>query len=135
MTPSVRAALCFTAAGIVAYWATVFSGAFVIHELVPGYRNWFMSFPLADFWIVVTSALAAIAATSNRPLGAIAMAATGASLIFLGLYAFAYGMNTGLVGRLTIDALVEITIKVYCLAAGTWFILSAYRLAQMFERR
>lgn len=129
MSLSMRATLYLTAVGIIAYWITVFCGAFVVHELVPGYRHWFMSFPVADLWIAATSTLAAIVATSNRPLGAIAMAAAGSALIFLGLYAFAYGVNTGLVDNLTMDEVIEIIIKIYCLGTGAWFVLSAYRLA------
>jgi len=127
MKQSLKTTLYFTAAGIFVYWAAVFSGVFPVDELVPGYRNWFMSFPLADLWIATTSIVAAKLATSNRPLSAIAMAAAGSGLIFLGLYAFAYGFNTGLVNNLTVDELIEIAIKVYCLAAGGWLVASAYR--------
>jgi hypothetical protein len=127
MKPFPKTLLCFTATGIVAYWAAVFSGAFPVDELVPGYRNWFFSFPLADFWIAATSVLAAVFGTTNRPLTAIAMAATGSGLIFLGLNAFAYGFNTGLTNNLTVDELIEIAIKIYCLVVGGWLIASAYR--------
>lgn len=129
MRRSLKACLYFTAAGIIAYWIAVFSGTFTVDELVPGYRNWFMSFPLADFWIALTAILAVAFATSNRALSATAMAAAGSGLIFLGLNAFAYGINTGLVNNLTIDELIEIAIKIYCLTAGGWLVASAYRQA------
>jgi hypothetical protein len=127
MKPFLRATLYFTAAGIVAYWAAVLSGAFPVDELVPGYQNWFLSFPLADFWIAATSAHAAAMVTVNRPLSAIAMAAAGSGLVFLGLNAFAYGFNTGLINNLTVDEIIEIAIKIYCLTVGGWLIASAYR--------
>jgi hypothetical protein len=38
----------FTAFGVIAYWTLVFAKIFPVTELVPGYKNWFMSFPLAD---------------------------------------------------------------------------------------
>lgn len=129
MKRSLKACLYFTAAGIIAYWIAVFSGAFPVDELVPGYRNWFMSFPLADFWIALTAILAVAFATTNPALSATAMAAAGSGLIFLGLNAFAYGANTGLVKNLTVDEIAEIAIKVYCLGAGAWLVASAYRQA------
>lgn len=129
MRRSRKACLYLTAAGIIAYWIAVFSGAFPVDELVPGYRNWFMSFPLADFWIALTAVLAVAFAASNRALSVTAIAAAGSGLIFLGLNAFAYGVNTGLVNNLTADEIAEIAIKVYCLTAGGWLVASAYRQA------
>ena len=38
----------FTTFGIIIYWSSVFTNIFKVTELVPGYRTWFMSFPLAD---------------------------------------------------------------------------------------
>lgn len=126
MSPFLKASLYFTAAGISAYWGAVFFGVFPIIELVPGYRSWFMSFPIADFWIAITSIFAVVLASFEKQLSAIAMAAAGSGLIFLGLYAFAYGFNSGLVYELTDEELIEIGIKIYCLAMGAWLLLSAY---------
>lgn len=126
MKPLLKFSLYITAAGILAYWAAVFSGAFPVNELVPGYRVWFMSFPIADFWIAVNAVLATALVRFDRLLSAIAMAAAGSSLVFLGLYAFAYGFNSGLVNDLTADELIEISIKIYCLATGGWLLVSAY---------
>lgn len=50
----------FTAVGIIAYWSLVFAGLFPVEEVIPGYKNWFMSFPVADFWIAANSILLAI---------------------------------------------------------------------------
>lgn len=50
----------FTAVGIFTYWTLVFAKIFPVTELLPGYKNWAMSFPLADGWIAVTSLLAFI---------------------------------------------------------------------------
>ncbi|WP_315706971.1 MULTISPECIES: hypothetical protein [unclassified Bradyrhizobium] len=127
MSCLLKASLYFTAAGICAYWGAVFSGAFPVIELVPGYRSWFMSFPIPDFWIAITSLLAVVLARFDKRLSAIAMAAAGSGLVFLGLYAFAYGFNSGLVYELTVDELIEIAIKIYCLTMGAWLLVSAYR--------
>ncbi len=56
----------FTTFGIVIYWAMAFAGIFKVTELMPGYRNWFMSFPLADGWIAIMSLLAFIFFTSKQ---------------------------------------------------------------------
>lgn len=133
MRCSLKTCLYFTAAGLITYWVAVFSGAFPVEELVPGYRSWFMSFPVADLWIAFMAILAVRVAPSNRALSTIAMAAAGSGLIFLGLNAFAYGISTGLVTKLTIDEIAEIAIKVYCLTAGGWLVASAYRQASEFS--
>lgn len=113
----------FTAAGIIIYWSLVFAGLFPVVELFPGYKNWFMSFPLADFWIAANSLLLAVSIKKNDA-GRAAMYGfmTASGMIFLALYALLYGINTGLLFILTVDELIEIAIKVYCLSVGTYFI-------------
>jgi len=120
----------FTFLGIVAYWISVFAGLFPVTELVPGYRNWFMSFPLADGWIAVVSLLAFIFLLRGDERAALFGLLTGSSLIFLGLYALLYGVKTGLLFNLTTDELIEIAIKVYCLSVGSFFIGYFWRLAK-----
>lgn len=121
-----RGLLLFTAIGIAAYWGAVFAGMFPVDDLVPGYRNWFLSFPLADGWIALAAILAVIVRSSNRGFSATLVSAAGSGMIFLGLYAFTYGFNTGLVYHLTVDEGIEIAIKIYCLSVGAWFVVSAY---------
>jgi CRP-like cAMP-binding protein len=55
-------------------------------------------------------------------------AIAGSALIFLGLYAMFYGINTGLIFILTTDELIEMTIKVYCLSVGTFFLFHSWQL-------
>ena len=119
-----------TTIGIIVYWTLVFAKIFPVTELVPGYKNWFMSFPLADGWIAVTSLLAFIFLLQNKPKAALFGLLTGSSLIFLGLYALLYGVNTGLLFILTTDELIEIGIKVYCLSVGSFFIVYFWKLAK-----
>jgi hypothetical protein len=120
----------FTTLGIVSYWISVFTGIFKVTELVPGYLDWFMSFPLPDSWIAFTSLLAFIFLLRNDPRAALFGMLTGSSLIFLGLYALMYGINTGLLFILTTDELIEIAIKVYCLSVGSFFILYFWNLTK-----
>ena len=119
-----------TTIGIIVYWTLVFAKIFPVTELVPGYKNWFLSFPLADGWIAVTSLLAFIFLLQNKPKAALFGLLTGSSLIFLGLYALLYGVNTGLLFILTTDELIEIGIKVYCLSVGSFFIIYFWKLAK-----
>ena len=119
-----------TTIGIIVYWTLVFAKIFPVTELVPGYKNWFMSFPLADGWIAVTSLLAFIFLLQNKPKAALFGLLTGSSLIFLGLYALLYGVNTGLLFILTTDELIEIGIKLYCLSVGSFFIIYFWKLAK-----
>jgi hypothetical protein len=120
----------FTTFGILAYWTLVFTGVFKVTELVPGYRNWFMSFPLADGWIAVVSLLAFIFLLQNDDRTVLFGILTGSSLIFLGLYALLYGINTGLLFNLNMDEVIEIAIKIYCLSAGSFFIIYFWNLGK-----
>jgi len=120
----------FTAFGIVAYWTLVFTGLFEVTDLVPGYRDWFLSFPLADGWIAVVSLLAFIFLLQGDDKAALFGLLAGSSLIFLGLYALLYGINTGLLFILTTDEIIEIAIKVYCLSVGSFFIAYFWNLAK-----
>ncbi len=113
----------FTTFGIFAYWALVFAKIFPVTELVPGYKNWFMSFPLADGWIAVISALAFVFLLRGDEKASLFGLLAGSSLIFLDLYALLYGINTGLLFILTMDEIIEIGIKVYCLSVGSFFIV------------
>jgi hypothetical protein len=118
----------FTATIGILYWGTVFTGLFPVTELVPGYKNWFMSFPIADGWMFVCAILAAVYTIKGHPLAGLFAPLTGASLIFLGLYAFMYGYNTGLLFIFTPDEIIEIIIKVYCLTAGSLLIYQGWKL-------
>ena len=118
----------FTAAGIFSYWLLVFTGPFPVEELVPGYKSWFMSFPLADGWIAATALIAGLALIKNKDIAIPFGIASGSGLIFLGLYAFLHGVNTGLLFIMTIDEIIEIVIKVYCLSVGTLFIVSFWKM-------
>lgn len=121
----------FTAVLGVFYWISVFSGFFPVEEVVPGYRNWFMSFPIADSWMFVCAILASIYAMKNHSLVALFAPLAGSSMIFLGLYAFTYGVNSGLLFILTINEIIEIIIKIYCLVGGSLMIYHGWNLGNL----
>lgn len=125
----------FTAFGVIAYWILVFAKIFPVTELVPGYTNWFMSFPLADGWIAVTSLLAFIFLLRGDDRAVLFGLLTASGLIFLGLYALLYGVNTGLLFILTTDEIIEIGIKIYCLSVGSFFVTYFWNHRQAFTSR
>ena len=113
----------FTAIGTSLYWILVFTKVFPLEEIVPGYIVWFSSFPLADLWIVITSLLLAIAIKKNQNgLMVVFGLLTASSLIFLGLNALLFGINTGTICMLTVDNFIEIGIKLYCFTVGIFYI-------------
>lgn len=120
----------FTTFGIVVYWTLVFAGIFKVTDLVPGYRAWFMSFQLADGWIAIVSMLAFVFLLQNNDKAVLFGLLTGSSLIFLGLYALLYGINTGLIFQLNMDEITEIAIKIYCLSVGSFFIFYFWNLGK-----
>ncbi len=117
----------FTTFGILTYWALVFTGIFPVPEMLPGYTDWFMAFPLADSWIAITAFLGGIYLLKGKETAIPFGIAAGSGLIFLGLYAFLYGYNTGLLFMQTVDEYVEIIIKLYALSVGSFFIHSYWR--------
>ncbi len=124
----------FTSAGIILYWITVFMGLFPVEELVPGYTLWFMAFPLPDFWIAVNALLAAVLLTKDRGIAVPFGIVSGSSMIFLSLYAGAYGWNSGLICHKTIDTYIEIAIKIYTFSVGLFFIFSYWKLRTVLGR-
>jgi len=113
----------FTAVGTLFYWILVFTGIFPLVEIVPGYITWFQSFPLADFWIVITSLLLAFGIKRNRHVMMIVCGLLSASsMIFLALNGLLFGINTGMICMFTVDEVIEIGIKIYCLSVGIFYI-------------
>ncbi len=123
-----KSLLITTSVAIAFYWISVLTGIFPVEDLIPGYKNWFMSFPLPDFYVATCAVIAVIYLKSNTKLAALFGTMAGSGLLFLGLYALAYGHNTGLLYNLTTDEIIEIFIKIYCLSAGMFFILTSWKL-------
>lgn len=123
-----RGLLITTAALIPAYWISVFTGVFPVEEVVPGYRTWFMSFPVPDFYIAISAVLAVLHLDKRDKFATLFGTMTGSGLIFLGLYALGYGHLTGLLYQLNTEEVIEILIKIYCLTAGPFFIRQSWKL-------
>lgn len=115
-----------TSISILLYWFLVWIKIFDVKEIIPGYRMWFKSFLVPDLWIAATSFITATLLLQNDQRANVFGLLTGSSLIFLGLYALAYGVTTGLIFRRTTENLIEIFIKLYCLIVGTFLIIYFY---------
>lgn len=113
---------------MIGYWGMVFAGVFPVTELVPGYTTWFMSFSIADTFLGISAFLAFWYVPSDEKRGGFFGAIAGSSLLFLGLYALLYGVNTGLLFILTLDEIFEIAIKAYCLIGGAFFLYYSWKL-------
>ena len=123
------------AIGILFYWIAVFTGLFEQIDLVPGYINWFMSFVVVDLWIALSSSLTGYFHIKSDKKAGLFGIITGASLIFLGLYALMYGILTGLLFILTIAEIVEIAIKIYTLSVGPLFIIYHWKYINNIEKK
>ena len=120
--------LITTAVFIFAYWTSVFTGIFPVEEITVGYKNWFMSFPIPDFYVAGCALFSLYYLNRNKKLAALFGAMTGSGLLFLGLYALSYGHNTGLLYILTTDEMIEIAIKIYCISVGSYFVRNSWKL-------
>ena len=122
------------AIGISLYWISVFTGMFEQVDLVPGYIDWFMSFVIVDLWIAFTSSLTGYFHYKGNKKAGLFGIITGASLIFLGLYALMYGIITGLLFILTAAEIVEIAIKIYTLSVGSYFIIYHWKYISNYKK-
>lgn len=113
----------FIAIGAVGYWTYIFLGFSKVIDIVPGYKNWFMSFPLADSWTATCALLSSIFLLKNNEKSVIFGFFTGSCLIFLALHLFIYEINTGLFFNITVEEIIEIFINIFCLIIGAMYII------------
>ena len=113
----------FTAVATSLYWILYFIGVMPVDEIVPGYITWFESFPIADLWIVVTSALLAFAMKTKRDnMAVVCGLLTASGMIFLALNELGFSINTGMILMPLSVTGFDFALKIYCLFVGTFFI-------------
>ena len=124
----------FTAIGTMLYWGVVFTGLSPVVELVPGYTTWFWSFPLPDFWIVITSVLLAFSIKTKRDAMAVVCGLlTASGMVFLALNELMFSFYTGMIRMPVRDIGIDLIIKIYCLSVGAFYIKQfSARIAQAF---
>ncbi len=75
-----------TATGILLQWVLVWSGKFPVTESVPGFRNYFYSFIVADLWLILAASMTGIFILLKDPRALLFGIALGSAMVFFGLY-------------------------------------------------
>lgn len=128
---SSRAWVCFlslaTGSGILLQWILVWSGAFPVSESVPGFRNYFLSFGAADLWLVVASFMTGTFILLKDPRALLFGVALGSAMVFFGLYALMYDLNTGLLFDFSAGELFGKAVTLYNLLVGVLLMVLSWR--------
>lgn len=128
---SSRAWVCFlslaTGSGILLQWILVWSGAFPVSESVPGFRNYFLSFVAADLWLVVASFMTGTFILLKDPKALLFGVALGSAMVFFGLYALMYDLNTGLLFDFSAGELFGKAVTLYSLLVGVLLMVLSWR--------
>lgn len=112
-----------TGFGILFLWILVWSGIFLVEDKIPGFRNYFTSFQLADMWLAVNAILTGIFILLKNPKMVQCGISLGSAMIFFGLYSFLYDLNTKLLFDFSTGELFGKLITLYNLIGGIFFIV------------
>lgn len=107
-----------TGAGILLQWILIWSGRFPVEESVPGFRNYFLSFQLADLWLILLAFLTGTFILLKNPKALLFGIALGSAMVFFGLYALLYDLNTGLFYDFSAGELFGKFVTFYNILAG-----------------
>jgi hypothetical protein len=116
-----------TGAGILLQWLLVWSGRFPVADSVPGFRNYFLSFALADLWLILTAFLTGAFLLLKDRRARLSGMALGSAMLFFGLYALLYDLNTGLFFDFSSGELFGKAVTFYNLLAGTLFMVLSWK--------
>jgi hypothetical protein len=120
-----------TGGGILLQWIFVWSGKFPINESVPGFRNYFLSFQAADLWLILLAFLTGIFIVLRDPKALLFGIALGSAMVFFGLYALLYDLNTGLFFNYSAGELIGKSVTFFNILAGLLFISLSWKDRQM----
>ncbi len=112
-----------TGFGILFLWILVWFGIFPIEDKIPGFRNYFISFQLADMWLVVNAILTGTFILLKNPKMILSGVSLGSSMVFFGLYSFLYDLNTKLLFDFSSGELFGKLITLYNVIGGMFFIV------------
>lgn len=107
-----------TGAGILLQWILVWAGRFPVEESVPGFRNYFLSFQVADLWLILLAFLTGAFILLKNPKALLFGIALGSAMVFFGLYALLYDLNTGLFYDFSAGELFGKFVTFYNILAG-----------------
>jgi hypothetical protein len=116
-----------TGIGILFQWILVWSGMFPVDENVPGFRNYFLSFQVADFYLVLL-AFFTVAFILLRDSKALLFGiALGSAMVFFGLYSLLYDLNTRLFFDFSVGELFGKFVTFYNILAGLLIIFLSWK--------
>jgi hypothetical protein len=116
-----------TGAGILLQWIMVWSGRFPVTESVPGFRNYFLSFVGADLWLILAAFLSGTFTLMKDPRALLFGVALGSAMLFFGLYALFYDLNTGLLFNFSTTELFGKAVTFYNIFAGLLFMFLSWK--------
>lgn len=112
-----------TGFGTLFLWILVWFGIFPVEDKVPGFRNYFMSFQLADMWLIANAILTGTFILLKSPKMKLFGISLGSAMIFFGLYSILYDFNTKLLLEFSSGELFGKVITLYNIIGGIFFIL------------
>jgi hypothetical protein len=116
-----------TGVGILFQWILVWTGYFPVEESVPGFRNYFLSFQVADIWLILLAFLTGIFSIKRDPKALLFGIALGSAMVFFGLYALLYDLNTGLFFNFAAGELFGKFVTFYNILAGLLFVFLGWK--------
>lgn len=120
-----------TGLGILFQWILVWAGIFSVDESVPGFRNYFLSFQVADLYLVLLAFLTATFVLLRDPKALLFGIALGSAMVFFGLYSLLYDLNTRLFFDFSTGELFGKFVTFYNILAGLLFIFLGWKDRQI----
>ncbi|MEO8551317.1 MAG: hypothetical protein ABI678_15145 [Kofleriaceae bacterium] len=130
-------ALWIGVAAIVAYWTIWFAidRDWLASLHTPAYYVFENAFPLADGWLVVTAAAAAITLRANRPSAAFWLIAAGSAGVYLAGMDVLFDLQNGVYSAPDHAAVAtELVINLCSLGLGVWALAAGWRLSSTRRR-
>lgn len=119
-----------TGFGILSLWILVWSGMFPVEDKIPGFRNYFISFLLADIWLVMNAILTGVLMLLKNSKVISSGISLGSAMVFFGLYSFLYDFNTKLLFDFSYGELFGKLITFYNIIGGLFFIIYFSKIKQ-----
>jgi hypothetical protein len=134
---SLVVALWIGVVAIIAYWTIWFAGdrSWLASLHTPAYYAFENAFPLADAWLALAAAAAAITLRANRPSAAFWLIAAGSAALYLAGMDILFDLENGVYTAPDRAAVAtEIAINLYSLGLGGWALATGWRLSSRQRR-
>jgi len=112
-----------TGLGILLQWILLWTDIFLVEEKIPGFQNYFMSFQLADLWIIINAFLTGTFILLKNSKSTLFGISLGSAMIFFGLYSFLYDWRTKLLFDFSSGEIFGKFITLYNIIGGVLFIV------------